>query len=54
MHGASLWTVKLKFESAGHVTISTNLTPAQVGGRLPDGTPLVELGDVCLKPVHIK
>ena len=44
------WSLSLSLQASGYVALQTNLLPEKVSGTLPDGKPLVDLGDVLLEP----
>lgn len=48
---SSWWTLRLSFQAAGYAAWQTNFSLADVVTNLPDGTPLVEAGDILLKPL---
>ena len=48
---ARWWSLKLAFQSAGHATWQTNFTMTNVSTNLPDGTPVVEAGEIFLEPL---
>ncbi len=48
---ARWWSLKLAFQSAGYEAWQTNFTMASVSTNLPDGTPVVEAGEILLEPL---
>jgi hypothetical protein len=50
LNEANGWSLKLSFQHAGYAARQTNLSTADVKTNLLDGTPLVEVGDILLKP----
>lgn len=44
------WSLSLSLQASGYVALQTNLLPTKVTGTLPDGKPLVDLGDILLEP----
>jgi hypothetical protein len=51
LNEANWWELKLAFQSSGYETWQTNFSTADVKTNLPNGTPLVEAGDILLKPL---
>jgi hypothetical protein len=48
---ANWWSLELSFQAAGYVACQTNFSTSDIKTNLPDGTPLVEAGDILLKPL---
>lgn len=51
LRGANWWSLTLSFQAVGHVSLQTNFTTANVSTNLPDGTPVVDAGEIYLKPL---
>ena len=49
-HHPAWWSVTLSFTADGYRFYQTNYTSANITGHSPDGEPLVNAGDILLKP----
>ena len=47
---ATWCSLRLSFQAAHFATLQTNFTTAQATNSLPDGTPVVDAGEILLKP----
>ena len=48
---ARWWSLKLSFRAAGYSAVQTNFTLVNVNTNLPDGTPVVDAGEILLEPL---
>jgi prolipoprotein diacylglyceryltransferase len=49
-HRSGGWSLNLSLQAHGYVSVQTNLTSAKATGSLPDGKPLVDMGEILLQP----
>ena len=52
LKSATWWSLRLSFQAKGYITVQTNFTVTEITGHTADGTPLIDTGNISLRPLN--